>query len=140
MPRTFGDDYRFKMQALPYIILGAFLTIGTVLFIAGCAVSKNWWPMLSVIPGLFSLAFVYWYMKFEDDSYEGGCHPTSDGIMFLLVLGIISIIAMPIVFNHIGILKDSFSLGMNYGGVAAYAVGFGVYMYLDRKDNDFANF
>ena len=121
--------------AVPYVVLGTFVTISGLLYILGCTITHNWYPLLTLIPAAIAIFCVFMFHRMTDDgSWEGGCI-SSDTWMFCLVAGVTSMIAMPVMFKHVGLL-DSTGLWLHLAGDAATAIGYFVFVYLHKKAND----
>ncbi|EAY08716.1 hypothetical protein TVAG_079760 [Trichomonas vaginalis G3] len=114
------------IQAAPYIVIGIFGTIALVLYIAGCAITKQWWPLFGIIPATLSCIFgISLSTKMGDDYVEDteGCNIfTADSVLFYLLCSIVSCIALIAVFWHCGTI-DGICFGFMMGGDAATAIG-----------------
>ena len=121
--------------AVPYVVLGSFVTISTVLYIAGCAITKNWYPLLTLIPAAVAIFCVYMFHNTSDEAtWEGGC-VSSDTWLFGLVAAITSMIAMPVMFYHIGILGGK-GLAMHLAGDLSTTIGYFVFVYLRKREEE----
>ncbi|EAY11791.1 hypothetical protein TVAG_458630 [Trichomonas vaginalis G3] len=127
------------IQAAPYIVIGIFGTIALVLFIAGCAITKTWWPLFGIIPATLSCIFgVSLSTKLGDDYVEDteGCNIfTADSVLFYLVCSVVSTIALNVVFWHAGTINKK-CFGFMIGGDVAVCIGFVVFMILYGKTED----
>ena len=112
------------MKATPFIVLGIFACISLILYLGGCGISGNWYPLFVLIPALFAIFFGYALSRTLDDFYEKTSFIsfTSDSAIFFLVCCAVVAIAMPFTFYHCGIL-DLFSLLMHIGGDVVSAIG-----------------
>lgn len=120
--------------AVPFCTLGGFLTAGAALFIAGCSITKNWYPLLTLIPATLTVFCLYMFHQTSDNDYEGG-FVSSDTWFFGVTAGMTSMLAMPLMFKHIGLL-DGVGLGMHLAGDAMVAIGYGVFMLLRKKEQE----
>ena len=121
------------MRALPYIVLGIFTCLSLILYLSGCALSHNWYPLFVLFPALLACFFVYAFTKTNDDSYQPGCFSfTADSSIFLLICSIILAIGLPATFYRCKIL-DLFSLLMHFGGDLLTAIGIIVFSFMQRK-------
>lgn len=131
------------IQAAPYIVIGVFGTIAIVLYIAGCAITKTWWPMFGIIPAILSCVFgISLSTKLDDDGYKDdeSCEIfTADSVLFYLCCSVVSCIALVVVFWHAGIINNK-CLGFTLGGDAATTVGFIIFMILYNKIEGDSNF
>ena len=123
------------MRALPYLVFGVFATASVVLYISGCALSKNWYPMFTLFPAIVCCFFLYGFLRSIEDNYEQeGCFSfTSDSSLFLLVFSIVSAVMLPITFYRCSTI-DLKSLLMHLGGDISVAIGFSLYMYLAKRE------
>lgn len=118
--------------AIPYVVLGAFITGCLCFYIGGCASQNNWWPMMSTIPAAVTIfCGVMFKATSEGGSCEGGC-VSNDGWLFGLVASITSMIALPIVFFHMKFLNGT-SLALHLIGDACTGIGFIVFAILQRR-------
>ena len=126
------------MIAAPFITLGIFSTISLTLYIVGCVITKNWYPMFTIIPALFCLILALILMPLLDEtnysSQEGCAVFTADSTTFLLVVFGVSAVMLPIVFYHTNVI-NAVCLGMHLGGDASILIGFILYAYIDSKVN-----
>ena len=122
------------IKAVPYIILGVFATIAIVLYIAGCAITKNWWLMFVIIPAIICCVLALILMPMLDDSYtlEGCAVFTPDSTLFYLMFFIITAVGLPLVFYHCGTIK-ALCFGMNIGGDVAVLIGFIAFLITANK-------
>lgn len=113
------------IASAPYLVLGIFATISIVLYIAGCAISKEWWPMFTIIPAIICCILALILLPMLDDNYStDGCAVfTPDSTIFFLVFFIVATIGLPCIFYHCGTIK-SLCLGMTLGGDASVLIGF----------------
>ena len=118
--------------ALPFVVLGIFITASLCFYIGGCAVHNSWWPMFTVFPAGVTI-LCGWMFKATSDSgsYESRVI-TSDGWFFGLIVGITSMIALPIVFFRISLLSGG-ALAMHLIGDACTAAGFIVFALIRRR-------
>ena len=123
------------MRALPYLVFGIFATVSVVLYIAGCALCKNWYPMFVIFPAIVCCFFLYGFLRSIEDDYEqeGCCSFTPDSSLFLLIFSIASAVMLPITFFRCGTI-DLMSLLMHLGGDISVAIGFSLYLYLAKRE------
>lgn len=121
--------------AVPIVIFAVALCVGATLYIAGCAVTKNWYPMLTLFPAIFLLFFAYMFVS-HMESMPGEGLMSSDSWLFLTVFALVSVIGMPLVFFHCGLIGGK-SLGMHLAADVAFGIGFGVYVYLSLKEESY---
>ena len=122
------------MRALPYILLGVFGAIAIVLYIAGCAITKNWWLLFTIFPAIITCVLAFILMPMLDDSYsqEGCAVFTPDSTMFYLMCAIVSTIGLPVVFYNCDIINAT-CFGMHMGGDAVIIIGFIAFMVISSK-------
>ena len=125
------------IKALPYIILGVFATVAIVLYISGCAITKDWLLMTVAIPAVITCILALILMPMLDSSYsvEGCAIFTPDSTMFFLIAALVSTIALPCVFYHCKTV-DSLCFGMHLGGDAVVLIGFFVFLWAVKKVED----
>jgi len=91
--------------ALPVVLLSVFVTVSVALFVTACAIWDEWLPLVSLVPmtliGLFSYAF----SRTLPDSECEASLITNHGWLFLILTAVTSLVAMPILFWHLGELK-----------------------------------
>jgi hypothetical protein len=123
------------ISAAPYIVLGIFATISLVLYIAGCAISKEWYPMFTIIPAILCCIFALILLPMLEDNYytDGTCAVfTPDSTIFFLIFFIVSTIGLPCVFYHCGIIRG-LCFGMTLGGDASVLIGFIIFVIVSKK-------
>ncbi|KAI5510872.1 vacuolar protein sorting 55 family [Trichomonas vaginalis G3] len=123
------------MKALPYIILGIFLTIGLGLIIAGCFINNDYFILLELIPAIFlSIFCVILKHRIErDDSKEEGII-TMDFIIFCIAGFGSSLIALPVVLYRIGKISSMLSLILTIAGLVTIGLGGGIIQCLKHKE------
>ena len=121
--------------AVPYVMMGVFATISLCLYIGGCAITKNWLPLVCIIPALFVCFCAVMFVRTTKEGYCEGGKITNDAWLFYLCCGVISLIAMPLVFYHIKKLNAT-GLGMHLGGDVCTGIGFAVFLILNKKVDD----
>ena len=126
------------MKAVPFIVLGIFACISLILYLAGCGISGNWYPLFVLIPAAIALFFAYALSRTLDDYYEKTSvfSFTSDSALFLLVCCAVVAIGLPFTFYRCGVL-DLFSLLMHIGGDVAAAIGAVVFIVVLKKYNSY---
>lgn len=121
--------------AVPMVVLGSFTVVCVALFVGGCVIYSNWYPLFVAIPALLACFCAY---MFTATSEEGGCSGgfiSNDTWLFYTVMMVTSMIAMPLMFFHLGMLGGG-ALGMHLGGDVVMAAGFIIYMWLQKKIDD----
>ena len=125
------------MQSLPFIVLGAGLTIGIALIIGGCVAAHNAWALLLVIPTLFA-ALIGMVIK-SRASYD---HIDSDEcisidlLIWALMVCVVSLFALPAVLYHVDRIGGSLPLTLDCIGCVFLIAGvIGVQVF--SKDDDF---
>jgi hypothetical protein len=81
------------------VILGATLACGCGLFLGGCAVAGNYYPVFAIVPALLGIAAQVGIVRSLDPSYEPGWIGTN-GWVFLLVIFLTSCLGLPLVISH----------------------------------------
>ena len=126
------------MQATPYIVLGIAIAIEVCLIIGSCIDEQNAYPVILVLPSIFSLICQFGVDSVSGDFTEEGC-VTVDAWNFFLGFGIITTFAVPILLfrsSHIGYL----SLGLMAGGAILQIIGYYVYVCVLKKQDDYSQF
>ncbi|KAH0789205.1 hypothetical protein GPJ56_006875 [Histomonas meleagridis] len=120
-------------QTIPYIILAFVLVVGLLMCIAGCAIDKCWYPFFSIIPGAIAIFLGYgFYVKSMDENNLTWI--TLDGILFMIVISIVSLLALPLVLFHVDTIR-TLSLCLNLGGLLVLIIGTGVFLGLAIRDD-----
>ena len=118
--------------ALPLVVFAIALCVGATLYIAGCAVTKNWYPMLALFPALLLLFFAYMFML-NMDKEPGESWMSSNSWLFLTVAALVSVIGLPLVFFHCDLIGGK-SLAMLLAADVAFGIGLGLYIYMSSKE------
>ena len=125
------------IPALPYIILAIFSTIAIVLYIAGCAVTHNWWPLFGILMQIAAIIFFILFTSriqasYVDEESWFARMFTEDSTIFFGVLFQSSAIGLVSIFFHCDtISRDCFL--MQFFGDVALIIGFIVYVYLKTR-------
>lgn len=120
--------------AVPYCTLGGFIVAGAALYIAGCTITDNWYPMLTLIPAAITIFCLYMFHVTRESDWDGG-FISNDTWVFGISAGVTSMLAMPIMFKHISLL-DGTGLGLHLAGDAAMAIGYFGFVYLRKKEEE----
>lgn len=127
-------------QAWTIIILAATLTLAGVLYLLGCVLSKNWYPLFTIFPALLTLFFVYGFIQSEPSGGWSDSKISEDAWLFLLVFGITACIGLPCVLYHVRTLNAT-GFWLHFAGDIVVGIGVGVYIYLTRMgENEFKTF
>ena len=125
------------MKALPVIILGVGLTAGAALIIGGCAVAKNAWALLIIIPAFFGLIAVS-MLRGRDDFDMFSQEPifSTDGLVFILFSCLVSLFALPAVLYHVEKIKSTTALVLDIVGIVVIILG-GLGIQFCKPSDDF---
>ncbi|OHT01970.1 hypothetical protein TRFO_31042 [Tritrichomonas foetus] len=130
----FYSERNKMVQAVPLVVLGVFATVSIVLFIGGCAITKNWYPLFIIIPAILTCVAAYLFVVTGQGGLEGGWISKDTYLFFVVVFGV-SIIGLPLVFYHCSIINWK-ALAMHLAGDVATGIGFGLFVWLSQKYSD----
>ncbi|KAH0793735.1 vacuolar protein sorting-associated protein 55 [Histomonas meleagridis] len=121
--------------AIPLIAFTVAVVLGTVMYIVGCSLTNNWYPMFVIFPALLIIFFAYMFIRRidEDNMVEGGWG-SADAWLFLSVFALASFIALPLVFFHCDIINGT-GLGCHFAGDVLFGIGFGLFIWLSRRES-----
>ena len=127
----------FMPGTIPLIVFSVAIVLGTTLYIVGCSITKNWYPMFVIFPALLLIFFAYMFISRidEDNMVEGGWG-SADAWLFMAVFALTSFIALPLVFFHCRIINGT-GLGLHLAGDVLYGIGFGLYIWLNRRESSY---
>lgn len=127
------------IPAVPYIVLAVFGTISIVLYIAGCAITNNWWALFGILLQIIAIIFaiIFTHKLVEEDSWndEKSCIEhifTVDSTLWFFMVFQCSAIGLCSVFYHCTTINLTCFL-MQLGGDVAVIIGFIVYVILTGK-------
>lgn len=121
------------MQALPYLILGVCLTVGISLAIGGCVMEKNAYALFEIIPAIVVAIAGTWYMNKEDDYSEDDI-VTHDVLIWTMLVGTVSIFALPSVLYHCRRIVKGGALALNIIGCLVIVGGIIGIQFINRED------
>ena len=90
---------------VPYLVLAVFIVLSSILYIGGCAIDKNWYPLFEIFPSLLTCFFAYCFCQAEPSGSWSDSRISEDAWMFLTFFGITSTYAFPIILNRVGTLS-----------------------------------
>ena len=90
-------------QAIPLIVLGVFATVSIVLYIGGCAITKNWYPLFVAIPVLLLCGAAYLFVATGPNGLQNGWI-RKDTYLFYTLFFATCIIGLPLVFYHCDVI------------------------------------
>ena len=125
------------MKALPFIILGVGLTAGSALIIGGCAVAKNAWALLIIIPALIGLIAVS-LLRGRDsfDMFSSDPILSTDALVFILFCCVVSLFAIPATLYHVEKLRQTTALILDIVGIVVIIAG-GLGVQFCKSSNEF---
>ena len=122
---------------LPYVIFSIFFVLCSVLYIGGCAIDKNWYPVINIIFAAFVLLGLIAFSNIEPSGSWSNSIITENAIMFLIFTGICSFVAFPLVLYHVGTLGWKGLVFQMCGDLSAL-VGFGLFIFcLKQTSSDY---
>ena len=129
------------MKAVPFVLLGAALTVGSSLIVGGCIAADNSSALYILIPALISSVCVYGIHQTIDDNGSWGDDSlvSLDGWFFALFVCVSSMFALPSVLYHIGTIKTLKPFVLDVSGCCVILIGFGIQYYITKSD-DFQQF
>lgn len=122
------------MQATPYIILGIACAIEISLIIGSCIEEKNAYPLILLIPSIFSLFCQFGADSAQGDFVEQGCI-TVDVWNFFLGFFVISDLGVPLLLYHDKKI-ETLALGLMIGGAFLQVIGYYVYTCVLKKQDE----
>lgn len=118
-------------SAIPYVVIGVFLTVGIALAIAGCATGKNWYPLFVLIPIAIAILCQYGIIVTTDGMHDGGWI-TADGWIFCQSICLLSCVALPLTLYHCEVI-GGLGLGLNLAGIVVIIIGYIIFHILCKK-------